>query len=155
MSITQLKDATQVLTIAIQSMLPELMTSLASWANVKWSKLLINGVLTSVSNDIPAHSSAECQHVLTLDNPSYGHLTITQLSSWVCSPPSTSLAHTHPLLLLLRTLIGRLLLVSSLPSSFTFLVCRLLLRDGSKSCASGNKASRVKGVAVSRLYLWV
>jgi len=85
-SIAQLKDATHVLTTAIQSTLPKLMTSLASRANVKWSKLLINGVPTGIDEETLAHSSAVCQHALALDNPSYGRLTITQLPSWVCSP---------------------------------------------------------------------
>jgi len=86
MSIAQLKDATHVLTTAIQFTLPEPMTSLASQANVKWSKLLINMVPTGVDEKTPAHSSTACQHTLALDNPSYGHLTITQLPSWVHSP---------------------------------------------------------------------
>ena len=88
MSIAQLKDATHVLTTAIQSTLKELMTSLTSWANVKWSKLLINRVPTGIDKETPAHSSAECQRTLALDNLSYRHLTITQLPSWVCSPSS-------------------------------------------------------------------
>jgi len=83
---SQLKDATHVLTTTIQSMLPEPTTSLASQANVKWSKLLINGVPTGIDKETLAHSPAECQHVLALDNPSYGCLTITQLPSWVHSP---------------------------------------------------------------------
>jgi len=87
-SIAQLKDATHVLTTAIQSMLKELTTSLASWANIKWSKLLINRVPTGVDEKTLAYFSAECQRILALDNPSYGHLTITQLPSWVCSPHS-------------------------------------------------------------------
>jgi len=86
MSIAQLKDATQVLTTAIQSTLKEPTTSLTSQANIKWSKLLINRVPTGVDEETPAHSPAECQHVLALDNLSYGHLTITQLPSWVRSP---------------------------------------------------------------------
>jgi len=85
-SIAQLKDATHVLTTAIQSTLKEPTTSLASWANVKWSKLLINGVPTGVDKETPAHSPVECQRALALDNPSYGRLTITQLPSWVRSP---------------------------------------------------------------------
>src|SRR6266581_4521052 len=85
-SIAQLKDATHVLTTAIQSTLKEPTTSLASQANVKWSKLLINRVPTGIDKETPAHSPAECQHALALDNPSYGCLTITQLPSWVHSP---------------------------------------------------------------------
>jgi len=87
-SIAQLKDATHILTTAIQSTLKELTTSLASRANVKWSKLLINGVPTGVDEDTPAHSPTECQRTLALDNLSYGWLTITQLPSWVRSPSS-------------------------------------------------------------------
>jgi len=87
-SIAQLKDATHILTTTIQSTLKEPTTSLASRANVKWSKLLINGVPTGVEEETPAHSPVECQCALALDNPSYRHLTITQLPSWVCSPSS-------------------------------------------------------------------
>jgi len=82
-SIAQLKDTTHILTTAIQSMLPKPTTSLTSQANVKWSKLLINGVPTGVDKETPAYSSAECQRTLALNNPSYGYLTITQLPSCV------------------------------------------------------------------------
>jgi len=110
-SIAQLKDATYILTTTIQSTLPEPTTSLASWANVKWSKLLINGVPTGVDENTPAHSSAECQCTLILDNPSYRHHTITQLPSWVCSP------------------------FSYLPSSYSSLV--VTFEDPDRSIASG------------------
>ena len=49
-SLAQLKDATSLITNTIQSTLPEPTTSLASRANVKWSKLLINGVPTGISD---------------------------------------------------------------------------------------------------------
>ena len=87
-SLAQLKDATHLITNTIQSTLPEPTTSLASRANVKWSKLLINGVPTGVSEGSQAYSPAECQRALTLDNPTFGRLTITQLPSWVCPPSS-------------------------------------------------------------------
>ena len=89
-SLAQLKDATSLVTNTIQSTLPEPTTSLASRANVKWSKLLINGVLTGVSDRSQAYTPAECQRALALDNPNFGHLTITQLPSWVRPPSSYS-----------------------------------------------------------------
>ena len=89
-SLAQLKDTTSLITNTIQSTLPEPKTSLASRANVKWSKLLINGVLTGVSDGSQAYTPAECQRVLALDNPNFGHLTITQLPSWVRPPSSYS-----------------------------------------------------------------
>jgi len=75
-------------------------------------------------------------------------------TSWVCSP-STPPVHTHPSLLHSRTPTGRLLLVSSLPSGFTFSACRPPSRDGSKNLASGKKASQVKGLAGPKLCLQV
>ena len=78
--------------------------------------------------------------MLALDNPSYGHLKITQL------PPHTPPGHTRPLLLHLRILTGRQLLVWSLPSGYTFSVHRLLSRDGSRNPTFGRAASQVKGM---------
>ena len=61
-------------------------------ANVKWSKILINGVPTRASsgagpNTGPA-SPDLCHSALAAINPSYASLTITQKPSWV-RPPSS------------------------------------------------------------------
>ena len=89
-SLAQLKDTTHLITNTIQSTLPEPTTSLVSRANIKWSKLLINGVLTGVSDGSQAYSPTEFQCMLALDNPTFGRLTITQLPSWVHPPSSYS-----------------------------------------------------------------
>ena len=55
-------------------------------ANVKWSKILINGVPTRVLKDRVPYSPDECHAALTAMNPSYSTLTIMQKPSWVCPP---------------------------------------------------------------------
>jgi len=56
--------------------------------NTKWSKILINGVPTGVSNDRSPLTPDECHAVLAASNPSYVTLSIMQKPSWVCSPSS-------------------------------------------------------------------
>ena len=56
--------------------------------NVKWSKILINGIPTGTFKNSPAFPP-ECLHmVLSAINPSYASLTVTQKPSWV-RPPSS------------------------------------------------------------------
>ena len=58
-------------------------------ANIKWSKILLNGVPTRASNDsgsVGPASSDLCHTILVQINPSYTSLTITQKPSWVCPP---------------------------------------------------------------------
>jgi hypothetical protein len=58
-------------------------------ANVKWSKLLINGVPTGVTSKRgSAYSREECHSALVTDNPSYAPLIVTQKPSWVRAPSS-------------------------------------------------------------------
>ena len=61
-------------------------------ANVKWSKILINGVPTNASTgegqSIGPASPDTCHSALAAINPSYATLTITQKPSWV-RPPSS------------------------------------------------------------------
>jgi hypothetical protein len=59
-----------------------------TWANVKWSKILINGLHTEVTNSRGAYTSNECHSALASENPSYSPLIIAQKPSWV-KPPST------------------------------------------------------------------
>ena len=56
--------------------------------NVKWSKLLINGVPTGVLKNSPAFSPERCHQALAASNPSYASLNITLKPSWVCPPTS-------------------------------------------------------------------
>jgi hypothetical protein len=58
--------------------------------NVKWSKISINSVPTSMSNKCMEYNPAECHSALTATNPSYTHLTVMQWPSWVCPPSSYS-----------------------------------------------------------------
>jgi hypothetical protein len=57
-------------------------------ANVKWSKILINGVPTGASKDREPYSPDECHAALTAINPAYAHLTIMHKPSWVRPPTS-------------------------------------------------------------------
>ncbi|KAF8267218.1 hypothetical protein EI94DRAFT_1701190 [Lactarius quietus] len=58
--------------------------------NVKWSKLLINSVLTGVTSDSRDKTPDECHTALTSDNPSYASLNITHKPTWVQDPDSYS-----------------------------------------------------------------
>ena len=57
-------------------------------ANVKWSKMSINGVPTGASQASPPHMPEECHNALKESNPAYATLTVTQRPSWV-RPPSS------------------------------------------------------------------
>jgi len=59
-----------------------------TWANVRWSKMLINGLPTGVSNAQATFTPKECHQSLAANNPSYSILPITQKPSWV-HPPSS------------------------------------------------------------------
>ena len=52
-------------------------------ANVKWSKILINGVPTGVHTSGDPCTPDECHKALAAENPSYASLTIMQKPSWV------------------------------------------------------------------------
>jgi len=56
-------------------------------ANVKWSKVLINGVPLQGTGSAPGPApSAACHASLTAENPSYKALKVTQMPSWVRAP---------------------------------------------------------------------
>ena len=57
-------------------------------ANVKWSKLLINGLPTGASDTRGAFTPEECHKSLAANNPMYTSLLITQKPSWVRPPTS-------------------------------------------------------------------
>jgi hypothetical protein len=40
-----------------------------TWANVEWSKILINGLPTGVNNSRGAYTPEECHTALALENP--------------------------------------------------------------------------------------
>ncbi|KAF8483156.1 hypothetical protein F5888DRAFT_1776445 [Russula emetica] len=56
-------------------------------ANVKWSKILINGLPTGVTDSRGAYTPDECHAALASENPSYIPLIIAHKPSWV-KPPS-------------------------------------------------------------------
>jgi len=56
--------------------------------NVRWSKLLINGVPTYASEDRGPLSPEECHEALHALNPSYATLLVTRKPSWVRTPSS-------------------------------------------------------------------
>ena len=55
-------------------------------ANVKWSKILINGLPTGVTDSRDAYTPDECHAALAAENPSYSSLIIAQKPSWVKPP---------------------------------------------------------------------
>jgi hypothetical protein len=57
-------------------------------ANIKWSKISINGIYTGMSKSQEPYTSEECHTALTANNPTYATLTVTQLPSWVQAPSS-------------------------------------------------------------------
>jgi hypothetical protein len=62
----------------------------AARPNVKWSKISINSVPTSVSSRHTAYTPVECHNTLITTNPTYAQLTVMQRPSWVCPPSSYS-----------------------------------------------------------------
>ncbi len=54
--------------------------------NVKWSRLLINGIPTGASNSCRPYTPSECQQALMADNPAFRTLRLTQPPSWVRAP---------------------------------------------------------------------
>ena len=59
---------------------------ITSHDNVKWSRLLINGIPTRVSSSCRPYSPSECQQALMADNPAFQTLCLTQPPSWVRAP---------------------------------------------------------------------
>jgi len=57
-------------------------------ANVKWSKILINGVPTGKSQSWEPYNPDECHQALLENNPAYASLTVMQKPSWVKAPSS-------------------------------------------------------------------
>ena len=58
--------------------------------NVKWSKLLVNGVPMGALKSRAPFSPDACHNALAANNPSYTSLSITQKPSWVRPPSSYS-----------------------------------------------------------------
>jgi hypothetical protein len=56
--------------------------------NTKWSKILINSVPVMNYDERRPWTPEECHRTLTIHNPSYASLPITQLPSWVRNPTS-------------------------------------------------------------------
>ena len=57
-------------------------------ANIKWSKITINGVPTGASHTRTPYTPEECHTALAAINPTYASLQITQKPSWVRPPAS-------------------------------------------------------------------
>jgi hypothetical protein len=55
---------------------------------VKWSKILINGLPTGVTDSRGAYTPDECHTTLVSENPSYAPLIIAQKPNWVKPPLS-------------------------------------------------------------------
>jgi len=59
-------------------------------ANIKWSKITINGIPTGASPTRAPYTPEECHAALAAINPTYATLQITQKPSWVRPPNSYS-----------------------------------------------------------------
>ena len=87
MSRDQLSAASHLLTSAVATSLPDASARVSSRLNVRWGKVLINGVPTGVTDDSSAaHSPSICLQDLLENNPSLCPLKVTQLPSWVWAP---------------------------------------------------------------------
>ena len=83
----QLSAASHLLTSAIAASLPAAGARVSSHLNVRWGKVLVNGVPTGVTDDSSAaHSPSACLQDLLENNPSLRPLKVTQLPSWVWAP---------------------------------------------------------------------
>jgi len=82
-----LYSAAHIINSAVSEALPE-DPHISARLNVKWGKVLINSVPTSVVEGHPTvHSPAMCWQVLLDNNPSlFCHLKVCQLPSWVRRP---------------------------------------------------------------------
>ena len=69
------------------NLLPDASARISSRLNVRWGKVLVNGVPTGVIDNSPAaHSPSACLQDLLENNPSLHPLKVTQLPSWVRAP---------------------------------------------------------------------
>ena len=83
----QLSAASHLLTTAVAASLPDASARVSSRLNVRWGKVLVNGVPTGVQDNSPAaHSPSVCLQDLLENNPSLRPLKVTQLPSWVRAP---------------------------------------------------------------------
>src|SRR5260221_4995934 len=84
----QLLSTSHILISAASARLPLAATSrMMACANIKWSKVLINGVPLQGTGSAPGPApSAACHASLTAENPSYKALKVTQMPSWVRAP---------------------------------------------------------------------
>ena len=88
----QLLSAAHIITSAVLSRLKTPETSrLVARANVKWSKVLINGVPLYGAGSATGPASSAALHASLVDNnPSYQALRVTQMPSWVRAPATYS-----------------------------------------------------------------
>ena len=78
----QLSAASHLLTLAVAASLPDASMHVSSHLNVRWGKVLVNGVPTGVMDDSSAaHSPSLCLQDLLENNPSLHPLKVTQLPS--------------------------------------------------------------------------
>ena len=78
--------AFHLLTATVSWVLPD-DPKISSYLNVKWGKVLINSVPTSIVEGHPhTHSPPTCWQVLIDNNPSLHYLKVCQLPLWVCCP---------------------------------------------------------------------
>ncbi len=87
-SVHQLMQASHFISDALSTFLSHDSSPLpvTSHENVKWSRLLINGIPTRASSSCGPYSPSECQQALMADNPAFWTLHLTQPPSWVRAP---------------------------------------------------------------------
>ncbi|KAH9169715.1 hypothetical protein EDB89DRAFT_2194199 [Lactarius sanguifluus] len=85
-TLQQLLSARNKISESITSKFPNIhkhSTAIHIEANIRWSKIRINNIPTSVSNNRGPWTPDECHEALLTDNPGYTKLNITQRPSWV------------------------------------------------------------------------
>ncbi len=87
-SVHQLMQASHLISDVLSTFLSHDSSPLpvTSRENVKWSRLLINGIPTGASSSRRPYSPSECLQALMADNPAFQTLHLTQPPSWVRAP---------------------------------------------------------------------
>ena len=87
-SVHQLTQASHLISDLLSTFLSHDSTPfpITTCENVKWSQLLINGILTGASSSCGPYTPSECQQALLADNPAFRTLCLTQPPSWVRAP---------------------------------------------------------------------
>jgi hypothetical protein len=108
------------------------------WPNVKWSKILVNGVLTGVLKNRAPFSPDACHSSLVAINPSYTSLIVMQKPSWVRPPSSYTLGSISSLTLAFKDLDGSKL-KALLAECYLYIYSNRVSVKKWKQCQNNNK----------------